>query len=262
MLSQPAQVGRQSPIYPASTIPVVTELFDQNHSTAEAQIWRELQTKDGAVWHRQTDRGLADLSERLREVAPQLQDWQDGYVLVSRPEQLETALERTVDTSPLVTQGLLSADQIGYLKDQYISMYQLISSMTGRAEVILDLRIEKSHAYIENYHQDFGTALLMSLVGPGPHFIHPDNQPVEHNGAFFREDLRDPDQIFEVPTRSLLAMRGKLDSEEGEHEPPQGLWHSSPPKDRNGVTQWDTRVLLIATSPHSEILPPHPPVGI
>jgi len=262
MLSQPAQVGRQSPMYPASTIPVVTELFDQNRSAAEANIWRALQTKDGAVWHRQTDRGLADLSERLGQVAPRLQHEQNVYVAVSRPEQLETALEQTFDTSPLVTQGLLSGDQIRCLKDQYRSMYQLISSMTGKPNVILDLRIEKSEAFIENYHQDFGTALLMSLVGPGPHFIHPDNQPAEHDGAFFREQLRDPHQIFEVPTRSLLAMRGKLDSEEAEHKPPQGLWHSSPPKVWNGVVQWDTRVLLIATSPHSEILPPRPQLEI
>lgn len=43
-------------------------------------------------------------------------------------------------------------------------MYKLLSLITGDPNVVIDLRIERERGYIENFHQDFGTALLMKLL--------------------------------------------------------------------------------------------------
>ncbi len=249
---------RQQPIYPPSVSSVVSELFQRDTAAAEQLIWRELQNKDGAVWHRQHDRELAGLARSLQEILPRLKHGKDNYAAISKVEDAEKALERAVDGSQLVTHDLLSAQHVHLLKNQFREMYRLIHAMTGKPEAIIDLRIETSGAYIENFHQDFGTALLMSLVGPGPHFIHPNNQPQSHDGAFFREDLPHPEQVFEVPPCSMLAMRGRFSPDDTCENPSQGLWHSSPCKQWNGAIQWDTRVLLIVTSPESAILPPRP----
>jgi hypothetical protein len=248
----------QTTHYPPDVHPLVSELFHQERSGAEMQIWRDLQHKEGAVWHRQSDPQLLAISERLAEKSNELRQWQDGYAGVTEEGKLAEALQRTVRESPLVTRRIISASQADYLEEQYRAMYKLISLITGDPLVAIDLRIERESAFIENFHRDYGTALLMTLKGPGPHFIKPDNVPSEHEEAFFRDELPRVDEIFQVPTLSMLAMRGKPSDTELASE--QGLWHSSPSKVWSGAVQWDCRVLLIATSPTSTIIPP-PPTG-
>ena len=258
MLSERTYRLDQAHRFPADVHPLVSELFHSDRTSAEMQIWRDLKGKEGAVWHRQANPELHALSQHLTRISDQLKQRQDGYSFVSSESSIDEALELTVRQSQFVTEGLLLPEQIGHLESEFRCMYEMMSRMTGEPSAVIDLRVERSRAFIENFHQDFGTALLMTLVGPGPQFIKPDNQPTEPKAAFFREEIPRPDEVFEVPTCSLLAMRGKPDSDHARELSPSGLWHSSPPKVWDGKPQWDTRVLLIVTSPRSEILPPPP----
>jgi hypothetical protein len=256
MFSDNAKLEPQTTWYPPEVASFVSELTHTDQDAAEMQIWRDLQSKEGAVWHRQSDPMLRGISERLAERLNELRPRQDGYVVVSNEAALDQALQRIVRDSQLVRHEIISSDQASYLEQQYRAMYKLLSLITGDPTVVIDLRIERESAYIENYHRDFGTAFLMTLQGPGTHFVKPNNQPSDHDGAFFRHNLPRPDEVFEVPTCSLLAMRGK--PTESEQTTAQGLWHASPCKVWNDTVQWDCRVLLIASSPTSEILPAPP----
>ncbi|MEY4700737.1 MAG: hypothetical protein RL326_924 [Pseudomonadota bacterium] len=258
MYSNQLNTQVQSTKYPAEVHPLVSELFHTERSSAETQIWRDLQHKEGAVWHRQADPQLLAISERLAQKSNELRHWQDGYSRVREEVELARALRHTVGESPLVARGIIPPDQAAHLEEQYRAMYKFLSLLTGDPTVVIDLRIEREGGFIENFHRDFGTALLMTVHGPGPHFIQPDNVPSEHEGVFFRDQLPRVNELFEVPTLSLLAMRGKPN--DSDVASGRGLWHSSPSKVWNGAVQWDCRVLLIATSPTSTIIPP-PPTG-
>jgi len=248
--------------FPADVHAVVSELFQSDRASAEIQIWRDLKNKEGAVWHRQSDPELHALSQHLTRLSGQLRHRQDSYAFVSNDAGADEALKQSVRESQLVTEGLLTPEQTLHLEREFRCMYDLMTRLTGEPTAVIDLRIERTMGFIENFHQDLGTALLMSLVGPGPHFIKPDNQPADHRNAFFREEIPRPNEVFEVPTCSLLAMRGKPESDHAREPSPSGLWHSSPPKVWDGTPQWDTRVLLIVTSPKSEILPAPPIVTL
>lgn len=256
MFSDKAKLQPQTTRYPTEVASFVSELAHTDQDAAEMQIWRDLQSKEGAVWHRQSDPMLRGISERLAERLGELHPQKDGYAVVSNEVALDQALQRIVRDSQLVRHEIISSDQATYLEQQYRAMYKLLSLITGDSSVVIDLRIERESAYIENYHRDFGTTFLMTLQGPGTHFIRPDNQPSGHGGWFYRHALLRPDEVFEVPTCSFLAMRGT--PTESERTSAQGLWHSSPCKVWNDTVQWDCRVLLIASSPISEILPPPP----
>ncbi len=261
MLSEYTYRADQTHRFPTDVHPYVSELFQSDRTSAEMRIWRDLKDKEGAVWHRQSDPELRILSKDLMEISDKLKQGQGCHSFVSSASYVDEALQQTLTRSQLVTERLLSPKQIQYLESELRSMHEMLFRITGEPSAAIDLRIERSNAFIENFHRDYGTSLLMALVGPGPHFIKPDNQPAEHRNAFFRTEIPRLDEVFEVPTCSLLAMRGKPASDHARERSPSGLWHSSPPKVWNDKEQWDTRVLLIVSSPQSEILPAPPIIG-
>jgi hypothetical protein len=247
------------PQLPVEAHECVSETSQRVRILAEGEIWRNFQHKMGVVWHRQADTSLRSLSNAIEASAPRLKHSGNvTFSYVSSSGALEEALKTSVADSQLVRDGIISGEQQTLLENELRAMHRFVSAITGKPDAVIDLRIEREHAYIENFHQDYGTALLMTLWGPGTQFIRPTNVPAEHDGAFFRHQLPSPDEVFEVPCRSLLVMRGKSAAESDEPGTPQALWHSSPPKFWNETPQWDLRVLLIVTSPHSEVLPPRP----
>ncbi len=264
MLCNQPRSDKQSRLDTRSLFPVevhewVSEVSQQSRDLAEHHIWRELQHKEGVVWHRQADPSLQGLSRSIEASNfPVRPPETPTFSHVQSTTAMKGALLNTVGNSPLVTNGVISAEQRVALENEFREMYRLVCALTGKSDAAIDLRVEREKAYIENFHQDYGTALLMTLSGPGPQFIQPANVPTGHDGFFFRQELPRPDDVYQVPPLSLLAMRGKPDDGSYEAGSPQGLWHSSPPKLWNNTPQWDLRVLLIVTSPHSEILPPRP----
>lgn len=230
---------------------IVAELSTADKAEAFFSAWQALLSRDGAVWHRGPHSAVAQLSATLEYAAPKLAD-QKSYAMVSDASAALDKARGVVNGSSI--RDSISTEEKVLLIRELVDMYTMVSTMTGSSKIVLDLRVERERGFIEHYHVDYGTAVLLPLVGPGTHFVSRDNIPPDYDGKFFRNDLPDPKQVFEVPTGSMLFMRGKSDTLSCDR---QGLWHASPPKTWNGRQQWSERVVLIATTPEAEIKKPN-----
>jgi len=225
----------------------------QSATQAFAAAWRELGRKEGVVWRRPPTSPFHYVADALRPVLGQLPPHISVHEFTNRCD-VEEGIRSLVQNSPISAH--LTPDQSAILQSELHGMYYMATGMSNCLRCYIDIRIEHKHAIIERYHQDLGTVLLTTLAGPGTHFITHDNMPSRRESSFFREDLRRPEEVYEVPERDVLFMHGiPASGRAPQRGEPNGLWHSSPPKRWHAETQWDSRILIVVTTPESKIVP-------
>lgn len=239
--------------YPKRVHEVVTEIAHQNQSEAFFAAWRALQSKDGAVWHRPCNSVLHEIAAVLEPVLPQLPQHASFFGFNSLGQQ-EFGINEIIRGSPITP--LLDLKQRAALYREMILMHAMVTTISNCDRCYVDLRIEHTKPLIEHFHRDGGTALLTTVIGPGTQFITHDNLPADTSQRFYRDDLPHPEDVHEVAPRDLLFMRGLPDpSRKLRRNEPSGLWHSSPPKTWRNQEQWRSRILIVATTPESRIVP-------
>jgi hypothetical protein len=250
--SNTPQVGTHT-IFPAKVHEIVSETTATDPIEVLATAWRSLHTKEGMVWHRPSNSPFHYVADGLK---PNLHRLPEHVSLAEfgRGSNVEQGMSDVINKSPVA--AFLSTDQKAILHSELSAMYYMATGMSNCRRCYINIRIEHQNAFIERYHQDLGTVLLSTLAGPGTHFVTHDNLPSHRGGTFVREDLRCPEEVYEVPARDVLFMHGiPADGRALHRGEPNGLWHSSPPKYWQGIKQWESRVLLVATTPESKIVP-------
>lgn len=239
--------------YPNRAHEVVAEISDQDQSQAFLAAWRELQSKDGAIWHRPYNSPLHEIAAVLEPILPQLPQHASFYGFQSLEDQ-EDGISAIIQNSPMAR--FLDLKQRATLYRELSLLHEMATTISNCDVCYVSLRIEHTKPLIEHFHRDGGTALLTTLIGPGTHFITPDNLPADTDRRFYRDDLPRPDDVHEIAPRDLLFLRGLPDpTRRLRKSEPSGLWHSSPPKYWRDEEQWKSRILIVATTPESRIVP-------
>ena len=239
--------------YPNRAHEVVAEISDQDQSQAFLAAWRELQSKDGAIWHRPYNSPLHEIAAVLEPILPQLPQHASFYGFQSLKDQ-EDGISAIIQNSPIAR--FLDLKQRATLYRELSLLQEMATTISNYDVCYVSLRIEHTKPLIEHFHRDGGTALLTTLIGPGTHFITPDNLPADTDRRFYRDDLPRPDDVHEIAPRDLLFLRGLPDpTRRLRKSEPSGLWHSSPPKYWRDEEQWKSRILIVATTPESRIVP-------
>lgn len=231
---------------------IVSEITTPDRDEAFRQGWIDLATTeiDGVVWQRPTgvlspsSNKLMRLSGHLEAVASKLNE---SFCKVTDPSRLQAQVKELIEETNLPRWLPPSSEEmLDLFSEEIAAMYAHVSAMSGTMEAALNIRVEQKEGFALQYHRDLGTTLMISLLGPGTLFTSASNIPDNNQRASWPEQLKDPRAVFEVPTLSMLMMRGRSNTGSG------GLWHASP-------TGFTHRVLLIVTTPSSTILP-HPEI--
>lgn len=239
----------------------VLEVRNEDWLTAGARAWHALHdTKiDGVIWHRPPSSSLWSACAVLSEIAHKL-DEKESYCFAPKNGELNEAVAQLLTASG-IRRALSkeSPEALTILTDELRSMFTFVSALTKDPNCVVSLRVEKRGGTVENFHRDYGIAVINTLVGPGTHFTSVDNIPEKAKGVVWREELLNPEQIVEVPTGATLIMRGRSVPNTEQDDVAAltpGLWHASPGKYWNNAEQWPVRIVLIATSPTDQIVTP------
>lgn len=228
---------------------------------AGVEAWHALHNSkiDGVIWHRPSSSALWSACGALAKIADTLDENEAFYRAPKRGELDERVAQVLTACGIRRALSAESPEALAIVAEELRSMFAFVSAITDDSNCMIIVRVEKREGTVENYHRDFGTAVINTLVGPGTHYTPASNVPAENDGALWREDLLNPEHVSEVPTGATLIMRGKAPSQMGRNTISAltpGLWHASPSKSWNEREQWSTRIVLIATSPADTIVKP------